>query len=313
VQADKFAAELKSGADFQALASKYAEAAGDENFKDYKTDDSLTLYKDAGYSEITGEISDEKFVKWVIDENTKAGDIYVVETKDVGYTAILMEEPVHKAPDVLTYDVRHILVKFPEEAEKAEETEEKEEVKVELLDTSAYDVTVDIAANTEKITNTELYAKAQDILKEYLDGDKTEDAFADLAVKYSEDGNAADGGIYEDVTEGYMVAEFESWALKEGREYGDVGIVETQFGYHIMYFIGSEKTTWSDTIRRALADEEYAALAEELESGENVKITGQAEDALMGVEEFVVSLAKQQIRNIKANAGHSADDGHDHG
>lgn len=313
VQADKFAAELKSGADFQALASKYAEAAGDENFKDYKTDDSLTLYKDAGYSEITGEISDEKFVKWVIDENTKAGDIYVVETKDVGYTVILMEEPVHKAPDSITYDVRHILVKFPEAAEKAEETEEKEEVKVEILDTSAYDVTVDIAANTEKITNTELYAKAQDILKEYLDGDKTEDAFADLAVKYSEDGNAADGGIYEDVTEGYMVAEFENWALKEGRKYGDVGIVETQFGYHIMYFIGSEKTTWSDTIRRALADEEYAALAEELESGENVKITGQAEDALMGVEEFVVSLAKQQIRNIKANAGHSADDGHNHG
>ena len=42
------------------------------------------------------------------------------------------------------------------------------------------------------------------------------------------------------------------------------------------------------------------------------KIDGKVEESLLGVEEFIVSLAKEQIRNINANAGHSADDGHNH-
>ena len=112
---------------------------------------------------------------------------------------------------------------------------------------------------------------------------------------------------------GKMVAEYEGWALEEGRKVGDVGIVETTYGYHVMYFIKTVKTTWSDIIRNDLAAEEYNKLATELETGDNVKIDGKVDAELLGVEEFIVSLAKQQIRNIKANAGHSADDGHDHG
>ena len=302
-EADKFVAALKSGTDFKALAAKYAEAAGDEDFEDYKSDDTMTLMKDAAYSDLSYESSDEKFLNWAIDTNTKAGEIYVVENKDVGYTVYMMVNPVHKAPDSYTYDVRHILVKF---SETAEETEEKEEVNVEVLDASAYETTVDIQVKADEYTDAELYIKAQDILKEYLEGDKTEESFGELAVKYSEDSNAADGGIYEGVTEGYMVAEFENWALNKDRKAGDVGIVETQYGYHIMYFIDAEKTTWSDIIRYDLANEEYAKLAEDLESGENVEVTGKVEEALAGVDEFIVALAKQQIRNIKANASASS-------
>ena len=300
--ADKFVAALKSGKDFKAVAYDFAKAAGDEDYKNYKTDETLTLLDEVTYADLSYESSDEGFLKWAIDTNTKAGATYVVENKDSGYTVFMMKAPVHKVADSYTYDVRHILVEFPE---ATEETEEKEDVKVEALDTSAYDVTVDNAVK-EDYTNAELFNKAQDILKEYLDGDKTEDNFAALAAKYSADGNAADGGIYEDVVEGKMVAEFENWALKAGRKYGDVGIVETQYGYHIMYFIENEKTTWDSIIRNDLAAEEYSKLAEELEAGENVAITAIVEDALNGVDEFIVSLAKEQIRNIKANAAASS-------
>ena len=304
--ADKFVAALKSGSDFKALASQYAEKAGEEDYKDYKTDESLTLMADTTYSDLSYESSDEAFLKWAFDTDTKSGETYIVEEKDSGYSVFMMVSPVHKAPDSFTYDVRHILVQFPEEDEETEEKEESEATEVELLDASAYDVTVDIEVKTEEFTNAELYIKAQDILKEYLDGDKTEDNFAALAAKYSEDGNAAEGGIYEDVTEGYMVAEFENWALEKGRKNGDVGIVETQYGYHIMYFIESESTTWADAIRHDLADEEYNKLAEELEKGENVAISGIVEEELDGVDAFIVSLAKEQIRNIKANASASS-------
>ena len=50
-------------------------------------------------------------------------------------------------------------------------------------------------------------------------------------------------------------------------------------------------------------------------SGDNVKIDAKNEESLLGVEEFIVSLAKEQIRNINANAAAGADshEGHDHG
>ena len=312
--ADAFAAKVNSVDTFKAAAADAEKVAENEDYADFKNDDSKTAMTDITYSDLSYESSDEKFLKWAFDENTKVGTTYIVENTGSGYTVYMMEEPVHKAKDAWTYDVRHILVKFPEEEatkEETEATEETEEVKVEKLDTSAYDVTVDIEVN-EEYTNAELYIKAQDILKEYLDGDKTEDKFGELAVKYSEDSNAADGGIYENVTEGYMVSEFENWALEEGRKEGDVGIVETEYGYHVMYYIGSECTTWSDVIKQDLASEEYNKFAEELESGDNVAVSNKVEESLAGVEEFIVSLAKEQIRNIKANAGHSADDGHNH-
>ncbi len=318
-KAEAFAGKVSTVENFKATAAETEKAAGNEAYVDFNDDDSKTAMADINYSDLSYETSDTKFLDWAFDEDTKAGETYVVENANSGYSVFMMEKPVHKAPDAYTYDVRHILVKFPEEEtdsaeEVTEETEEKEEVTVEALDTSKYDTTVDIRVETEEYTNAELYNKAQDILKEYLDGDKTEEKFGELAVKYSEDGNAAEGGIYEDVTEGYMVAEFEDWALEEGREAGDVGIVETEFGYHIMYFIAKEKTVWSDTIRNDLAEAEYNALAEKLENADNVKIDNIVEEGVQGVEDFIVSLAKEQIRNINANAsaGHSADDGHDH-
>ena len=319
-KADEFVAALKvPGKSFTEIAADFELVAGNEKYEEFITDDSKTLMENVGYDEISYESSDKDFLEWVIDTDTKTGETFVVKNDGAGYTVFMMVDPVHKAADVITYDVRHILVKFPEEADDATEetseeaTEEKEEVKVEELDTSKYDVTVDNVVETEEYTNAELYNKAQNILKEYLDGDKTEEKFGELAVKYSEDGNAADGGLYEDVPVDKMVDEFEGWALKEGRKAGDVGIVETPYGYHIMYFIKSEKTTWSDVIRNDLAAEDYNKLAEEIEKADNVKIDGKVDAALLGVEEFIVSLAKEQIRNINANAGHSADDGHDHG
>ena len=312
-KADEFVAALKvTGKSFTDVAADFEQKAGNEDYEEFKTDDTNTLLEEVGYADVSYESSDEDFLKWVIDTDTKAGETYVVENEGVGYSVYMMVNPVHKAADSFTYDVRHILVEFPEEEaddtteETADEaTEEKEEVTVEVLDTSKYDVTVENAVE-EDYTDAESYIKAQDILKEYLEGDKTEESFGELAAKYSADSNAADGGIYEGVTQGYMVAEFENWALEEGRKAGDVGIVETQYGYHIMYFIKSEKTTWADVIRNDLAGEEYTKLAEELEAGENVKIDGKVDASLQGVEDFVVSLAKEQIRNINANASTSS-------
>lgn len=58
--------------------------------------------------------------------------------------------------------------------------------------------------------------------------------FAKLATEYTEDeGSKANGGLYENVTRGQMVKEFDetAWALKPGQV---SDLVKTEFGFHIL-------------------------------------------------------------------------------
>ena len=80
--------------------------------------------------------------------------------------------------------------------------------------------------------------KANQLYQQWRDGEATEESFAALAVEYSEDpGSAQYGGLYEDIAEGYMVDAFNDWCMDGRRVYGDTGIVKTEYGYHIMYFV----------------------------------------------------------------------------
>ena len=90
-------------------------------------------------------------------------------------------------------------------------------------------------------------AKAQEILDQWLSGDKTEDSFATLANENSADtGSNTNGGLYSGVTEGKMVEAFNDWCFDESRQAGNTGIIESQYGYHVMYFVGKSDTTYRD-------------------------------------------------------------------
>ena len=83
--------------------------------------------------------------------------------------------------------------------------------------------------------------EANNILNEWLTKHPDEDGFAVLAEAYSDDpGSASNGGLYEGVYVGQMVPEFENWCFDASRKTGDYGIVKTTYGYHIMYFVGSD-------------------------------------------------------------------------
>lgn len=97
-------------------------------------------------------------------------------------------------------------------------------------------------------------AEAQKIYDEWKTGDLSEESFADYAVKYSQDGNAYLGGIYEDVTKGYMVETFDAWCFDETRQSGDHGLVKTQFGYHIMYFVDSQDIWYAQAKADLISD-----------------------------------------------------------
>ena len=103
--------------------------------------------------------------------------------------------------------------------------------------------------------------KAQDEAERLLAGwvaagDLSEESFAELAKKNSDD-NAAAGGLYEDIYPGQMVAAFEDWCYDPARQVGDYEIIATDYGYHIMFFVGDSDTTFLQfMLNNAMRNEE---------------------------------------------------------
>lgn len=167
--------------------------------------------------EVTSDIG-----KWIFDDSRKSLDTTVVENSDGSYTAVMLLKPAYRDESVLK-NVRHILL-------------------------SADTYGSDDAAK----------AKADEVYKEWQGGDATEDSFGELANKYSSDGGSnSKGGLYENVTEGQMVEEFDDWCFDSSRKPGDTGIVKTQFGYHIMYFVGDSGTAWKMSVDSAMRSSDF--------------------------------------------------------
>ncbi|MDD2457164.1 MAG: peptidylprolyl isomerase [Eubacteriales bacterium] len=234
---EKAAAEAKAKAEAMATlvtdeasfkAQAIANAAQDQ--KDSYTNDDASLMADTRYY----SISSLSQSAWLFDEARKAGDMTVVDDSDAASSTVLyfINRSIDDQPRV---DVRHILI-------MADETTATEE---------------EIAAAK---------AKADDILAQYRAGEQTEDAFAELAKVNSEDGNAADGGIYTDIYPGQMVDTFNNWIFDPARKTGDTEVVQTNYGFHVMYFVRPAGVEWEINVRSVLADEAYRAYLTELKT-----------------------------------------------
>ncbi len=121
-------------------------------------------------------------------------------------------------------------------------------------------------APTEDAWNAAL-EKIQAVKAEYESGDKTEDSFAALANKYSDDGGSnTNGGLYEDIEKGAFVSEFEDWLYDDARQSGDVSEPiahgkdaesSNYYGYHLIYYVGeSGKAVWEDSAKTALVTDD---------------------------------------------------------
>jgi len=108
---------------------------------------------------------------------------------------------------------------------------------------------------------------AQARLDEYLAGEKTETAFANLAAQYSQDtGSSEAGGLYENLTkETNFVEEFKNWYLDESRKPGDTGLIKTEHGYHVMYFVDS-RPIWKHETESAMLTDNTDKMLEDAET-----------------------------------------------
>lgn len=89
-------------------------------------------------------------------------------------------------------------------------------------------------------------AAADDLLAQWKAGEATEDSFAAMANEHSDDGDGTTGGLYTDIYPGQMVTAFENWCFADGRQAGDTGVIETEYGYHVMYYVGNSESSYRE-------------------------------------------------------------------
>ena len=160
--------------------------------------------------------------------------------------------------------------------------------------------------------------KAQALLNEWKAGEATEDSFAALANENSEDpGSSSNGGLYEDVYPGQMVDPFDEWCFDDARKPGDTGIVKTDYGYHVMYYVSKgEEVFWFETAKGDLRSEKAAELEDALreqypmtESLENAAIFDvQAEQRAAAAAEAAASEEASEDTSEDTGADTSAED-----
>lgn len=173
---------------------------------------------------------------WLFSSDRKAGDI-----KQYSTTVVYVIRPA-ELTDTKTVNVRHILI--------APETDEN---------TAAVDASEALWNNA--------YEDAVNLLADWKSGEATEDSFADLATEKSADtGSTSNGGLYEDVATGDMVNSFSNWCFDSSRKPGDTAIVMSDYGYHIMYFVGTnDETVWHHNAENDLISEKSTSAIDTLE------------------------------------------------
>ena len=203
----------------------FNEAAKKLTINKDKTSISFSEYKDTLYT----AIYDEDVKTWITDSARKKGDITAIETKDAtsnevtGYTVTYYFSTNKNLMKLV--NVQHILIPF----------------EGGTTNSSTGEVTY-TQAEKDAARN-----KAFGIWSTWNSGEATKESFAELAKKWSKDpGSSANGGLYEDIYPGQMVTAFNDWCFKSNQTPGNSGCVETEYGWHVMYYVGEADRTYRD-------------------------------------------------------------------
>ena len=264
-------------ASFVAQAKKY-------NTADDYVANTATLLKSYLKSDASGGNSlssvNSDVADWAFNASTKAGDKKLVEDSEKGtYYVALMINPKH---DVETVSVRHILFKTVDDSNKPLDDDKIKAAK----------------------------ANAEDALEKFKSGEQTEEKFGEYASNLTEDdGSKSTGGLYENVRPGQMVEAFDKWIFDESRKEGDVDIVETTYGYHVMYFVGKDGSYKDNTIRKSLASEKFETYSKSLlEEDEYIVGMGPRRKAYADkqIEKRIARLVANRNANNSKNTGTTA-------
>lgn len=262
-------ANIKDEASFNEAIKPYLSDAEKEVYKD----DKATLVSNAYKSALQPELA-----AWLFDPARKEGDKTAITSSGKATILYFIERKLDETP---TYTTRHILIRVGMEDGKSIQDSDRE------------------AAKT----------KAENILKEYRDGEQTEEAFAALAQKYSDDGGSKlNGGLYENTPRGQFVKSYEQWALDPARKAGDVDLVYEEnakySGYHIIYFKSLGDPIWKQAARLKVGQDQFTKWLD----SQSDKLSYEAvEDGMRYVLPFDKAAAKEAEESLAAAKESSAE------
>lgn len=170
----------------------------------------------------TGSSLNSTLSDWFLSADRKAGDTTLQEYDGSSTYSYYVVKFIDRIRDETpTADVRHILFSSEDEESKAK-------------------------------------TDAEAMLETWKSGEATEDSFAQLAKENSADtGSASSGGLIEGITPtSSYVENFRDWATDSSRQPGDTGIVESDYGYHVMYFSAWGQPQWKLTAENALRSDD---------------------------------------------------------
>jgi len=257
-KAEKFLSEVADPEDFFALTLAYAEAEKGAEEEDPDTDSDAQEQEQPEdntlismpVSQISYSASGDE-TQYLTDPARKAGDKMMFESN--GNFNIFLFISRHR-DEQQGVDIRHILCAVDEE------------------DTEVGPAKAKTAARE----------KAEAILKDWQ-SDPTEEHFAQLAAEKTDDTSSApNGGLYQGIkADDNYVKPFLDWSVDEVRKPGDTGIVETDFGFHVMYFVKREQI-WKSQVKPALGGKKFEAYSEALKNNIQVDIPEGGMDKAMG-------------------------------
>ena len=90
--------------------------------------------------------------------------------------------------------------------------------------------------------------EAEKLLQQWKDGEATEESFIALVKEHTDDTASKEtGGRYEDIhRDSNDMPHFKNWAVDADRKPGDTGVVVSDYGYHVMYYVGDDDMTYRD-------------------------------------------------------------------
>ncbi len=262
-------ANIKDEASFNEAIKPYLSDAEKEVYKD----DKATLVSNAYKSALQPELA-----AWLFDPARKEGDKTAITSSGKATILYFINRKLDETP---TYTTRHILIRVGMEDGKSIQDSDRE------------------AAKT----------KAENILKEYRDGEQTEEAFAALAQKYSDDGGSKlNGGLYENTPRGQFVKSYEQWALDPARKAGDVDLVYEEnakySGYHIIYFKSLGDPIWKQAAKLKVGQDQFTKWLD----SQSDKLSYEAvEDGMRYVLPFDKAAAKEAEESLAAAKESSAE------
>lgn len=226
--AEEVQARLNSGGDVDELIEAYA----DQRYS--SSSGSRATYSTLIYS---------PYGDWLLDSARKAGDVTLIEDgSDTYHTYYVVRFDGRELDQEKTHNVRRLLIRAGE------------------------DLTINSEPTQEEYDEAE--REAQALLDQWRAGGADEESFIALVNEHGGNTGSASGGLISNITSNSSYEDsLLSWALDPGRREGDAGLVKSEYGWNIVYYVSTNDPIWKQTATAALQSQDLEELLDAATQG----------------------------------------------